>query len=558
MSTSKKYLITSALPYANGALHFGHLSGAYLPADIVTRHHRLMNHQVMHISGSDEHGVAITLNAQKTKTPYQEYVDSWHHEHRELFKLYGIDFDFFGQTSKPYHAEEVVIWFKELYEKGLITPQADDMLQCQDCHNYLPDRYVEGTCYECKYPQARGDECPNCGIWIEPTKLIDPVCKICTSKNIHIASVTQYYLRLSKFHEEFRPWFESKKDLWRKTVWPYVDSMTHESLHDRAITRDLDWGIDVPLPDVKNKKLYVWFDAPIGYVSNTKEFLRQSGSSEHYLKDWWQNKDTEIINFIGKDNIIFHAIIFPMMCLSSGRALPVTHLPANQYVNLEGKQFSKSQGHTVDSTKALQRFGQTALRYYLITLIPENSDSSFSWEQFVLKVNGELANNIGNLASRSLKFLAKNWPEGFPLEEMITSFEKTPLWKNIYRLGEEQREHLQQFEIRKALEKVMQMGQELNLAFTEAAPWSQIKTDATLAATTIAHTALGLSFLAANLAPFLPELADQLFAVTRLGDMKKWYQGDMRDTLKHTDRLMAFQDLAPLVPKITLDMTTDL
>ena len=271
----KKYLVTSALPYANGPIHFGHLAGAYLPADVYTRHLRLLGENVIHISGSDEHGVAIMLNAKKEGKNYKSYVDYWHSEHKKVFDKFKVDFDFFGQTSEPYHAEEVLKWFDELYKKELIEPQDNQQLHCKSCNNHLPDRFVEGICYKCGYNKARGDECPNCGIWIDPVKLIDPVCKICGSSDIEEITVTQWYLKLSKYHEKYRKWFESKKNVWRKTVYPFVDSLTRESLHDRAITRDLDWGIDVPLPEAKGKKFYVWFDAPIGYVSNTKQYLEK-------------------------------------------------------------------------------------------------------------------------------------------------------------------------------------------------------------------------------------------------------------------------------------------
>ena len=406
-----KHLVTSALPYANGPAHFGHIAGVYLPADIYTKHLKLKGEKCLHISGSDEHGVAIMQNAQKANISYQEYVNQWSKAHLDIYNDYGIEFDFFGQTSAPYHAQEVVEWFKALDEKGFIEKKAEDQLQCQDCHNYLPDRYVEGTCYQCGYEEARGDECPSCGEWIDAVKLIKPVCKFCNSNNIEVKSVDQWYLMLSKYHKEFRAWFQDVSPQWRKTVTSFVNSLTEKEMVDRAITRDLDWGIDVPLVEAKNKKLYVWFDAPIGYVSNTKEYLKSINSDEDYLKDWWNNSDTRITNFIGKDNIIFHAIIFPMMCLASGKAHAVNNLPANQYVNLEGKQFSKSKGWYIDAKAAIDEFGVDALRYYLTTLIPETNDSSFTWEGFEAKINNELANNIGNFVNRCLIFFHKNWNE---------------------------------------------------------------------------------------------------------------------------------------------------
>lgn len=504
-----KYLITSALPYANGPIHFGHIAGVYLPADIYARHRKLQGKKAIHISGSDEHGVAIMQNAQKAKKSYQDYVNKWNKTHKELFDLYGIRFDYFGQTSAPYHKEETLKWFDELYSKGFIEKKAEDQLQCQDCSNYLPDRYVEGTCYECGYEEARGDECPNCGTWINAVKLIKPTCKFCGSKNIEVKSVDQWYLMLSKFHKEYREWFESKKDGWRKTVSSFVDSLSKDEMVDRAITRDLDWGIDVPLEEAKGKKLYVWFDAPIGYVSNTKEYCKESG--EDYLKDWWKSDDVKITNFIGKDNIIFHAIIFPAMSLASGRANAVSDLPANQYVNLEGKQFSKSKGWYIDADKAVKEFGADNLRYYLTTLIPESTDSSYTWKGFEAKINGELANNIGNFINRSLSFFFKNWKEGIEGKHFSTFFGSNEE-KDLIALIQDYHQALEKFQIKRGLETLMQIGQKANGYFSDRAPWAQIKEDEEACKETIAHSAIYAFVLGALFEPYLPELAGKIQA----------------------------------------------
>ena len=507
----KKYLITSALPYANGPLHFGHLAGVYLPSDVYYRHHKLLGSKCMHICGSDEHGVAIMLNAKKAGKNYREYVDSWNADHKKLFDKYCITFDYFGRTSEKYHEEETVRWFKALYDKGMIGTKDGQQLQCKDCKNHLPDRFVEGTCYICGHQQARGDECPKCGNLMETIKLINPVCKICGSKDIATVKVTQYYLLLSKFHEPFMNWFKTKAH-WRKTVYPFVMSLSEDELTDRAISRDLDWGIDVPLPEAKGKKLYVWFDAPIGYVSNTKKYLEEIGSKEHYLKDWWKSDDTEIIHFLGKDNIIFHCIIFPVMGMASGIINPPTDVPANQYLNLEGKQFSKSSGWYVDAHKALDDFGPDALRYYLLSILPENSDSSFTWKQFQEKVNNELANNIGNLVQRCLKFWMKNWPNGIEGKH-FKGFAESPAGKKFAQDALEHKEILASKQIKKGLEKVMAMGNVTNLFFSDQAPWAQYKTDPELAATTIAQTSLQILALGVLLSPYLPKLSENIFAL---------------------------------------------
>lgn len=523
-----KHLITSALPYANGPIHFGHFAGAYLPADIYTKHLKLKGFKCMHISGSDEHGVAIMQNAQKAGIAYKAYVDQWHTNHAELFKKYKIDFDFFGQTSASYHAEEVLKWFEILNEKGFIEKKAQDQLQCQDCHNYLPDRYVEGTCYVCDYEQARGDECPNCGEWINAVKLINPVCKFCESKNIEIKSVDQWYLMLSKYHKEFREWFENVSPHWRKTVSSFVNALSKDEMVDRAITRDLDWGIDVPLAEAKGKKLYVWFDAPIGYVSNTKAYLESINSKEDYLKDWWNADDTVITNFIGKDNIVFHGIIFPVMSMASQRVKPVKALPANQYLNLAGKQLSKSKGWYIDADKAVNEFGADALRYYLTTLIPESSDSSFTWEGFEAKVNNELANNIGNFVNRCLTFFYKNWPGGIAAESFLDFFESAAFF-DLELQVKEINSSLDQINVKRALEQIMHLGQTANVFFSEKAPWAQIKDDNAVAAQTIAHSSIYVMTLACLFTPYLPELSRAIknyFGGFSNDFVSKTYQGD--------------------------------
>lgn len=548
-----KYLITSALPYANGPIHFGHIAGVYLPADIFTRHKKLKGERAIHICGSDEHGVAIMQNAQKAKIPYQEYVNGWHKEHKDLFDRYDIKFDFFGQTSAKYHEEETLKWFNDLLAKGLIEKRSEKQLQCQDCHNMLPDRFVEGECYECGYLEARGDECPECGTWIDPLKLKNPVCKFCNSKNVKAVDSFQWYLVLSKMHEEHRKWFETRKPHWRKTVTPFVESLTKDNLVDRAITRDLDWGIDVPLAEAKGKKIYVWFDAPIGYVSNTKEFLKRSGSSEDYIKDWWGSDDTKIINFIGKDNIIFHSIIFPVMCLGTGFVKPVTDLPANQYVNLEGKQFSKSKGWYVDAVEAIDTFGSDALRFYLTSLIPETSDSSFTWKNMELKINSELANNVGNFINRAMKFAAKNWPEGISAETFNTFFKDHEA--GITEWIREYHELLDSYQIKKGQEHLMSLGSKVNLFITEKAPWTQFKTDQFAAKETIAISAAYVLVLGAFFSPYLPQLSKSILSYFGLSAesevVRRVYQGDMSALKEYfaKDFKLAVEP-AGLVPKI--------
>ncbi|WPU66370.1 methionine--tRNA ligase [Peredibacter starrii] len=548
-----KYLITSALPYANGPLHFGHMAGVYLPADIFTRHKKLKGVEAIHISGSDEHGVAIMQNAQKAGISYQEYVNDWHKTHKDLFDKYEIQFDFFGQTSAPYHKEETLTWFNDLLSKGLIEKKAEQQLQCQSCKNMLPDRFVEGECYVCHYPEARGDECPSCGTWIDPLKLLKPVCKFCGSNDVKAVDSFQWYLMLSKVYPEWQKWFEGRKPEWRKNVVPFVESLTKENLVDRAITRDLDWGIDVPLPEAKGKKIYVWFDAPIGYVSNTKEYLKQSGSKDDHIKDWWGSKDVKIVNFIGKDNIIFHSIIFPVMCLGTGFVNPVTDLPANQYVNLEGKQFSKSKGWYVDAVEAINQFGSDAMRFYLTSLIPETSDSSFTWKSMELKINSELANNIGNFINRAMKFSASKFPEGVEAQKFEAFFKDHV--QDVNTFIKEYHELLDSYQIKKGQEHIMGLGSKVNQFITERAPWTEFKTDPEKAKETIAISTAYVLVIGTFFAPYLPQLSKSILSYFGLNAeselVKKIYQGDlnaMKDFFAKDFKLQV--EPQGLVPKI--------
>jgi methionyl-tRNA synthetase len=556
-----KYLITSALPYANGPIHFGHIAGVYLPADIFTRHKKLQGVKAIHICGSDEHGVAIMQNAQKAKKSYQEYVNEWHKTHKELFEKYDIKFDFFGQTSASYHKEETLKWFNDLLGKGLIEKKAEQQLQCQSCNNMLPDRFVEGECYVCHYPEARGDECPECGTWIDPLKLLKPVCKFCGSKDVKAVESFQWYLMLSKVYPEWQKWFESRKPLWRKNVVPFVESLTKENLVDRAITRDLDWGIDVPLEEAKGKKIYVWFDAPIGYVSNTAQYLKESGSKEDHIKDWWGTKDVNIVNFIGKDNIIFHSIIFPVMCLGTGFVNPVTDLPANQYVNLEGKQFSKSKGWYVDADEAITQFGSDALRFYLTSLIPETSDSSFTWKGMELKINSELANNIGNFINRAMKFSASKFPEGIAVDKFEPFFKDHV--KEVETFIKEYHELLDSYQIKRGQEHLMSLGSKVNQFITERAPWTEFKTDPEKAKETIAISTAYVLVIGTFFAPYLPQLSKAIlsyFGLTSESDVvKKIYQGDLKALKDFFSTDFKLQvDPQGLVPKLDTKVIEEL
>lgn len=502
----KKTLITSALPYANGPLHFGHFAGVYLPADIYYRHKKMNGERVIHVCGSDEHGVAIMLNAEKAQMSYQEYVDQWHKSHLELFKDYNIHFDVFGRTSSDYHKEEVLDWFHRLYSNGYIEKDSEKQLYCTDEKRFLPDRYVEGTCYNCNYENARGDECPNCGEWIDPIRLKNPRSKISGSRHIEIRETVQYYLRISKMEKMFKEWFDAKN--FKPIVRGFIEGLIRHQLIDRAITRDLDWGIDVPLDEAKGKKLYVWFDAPIGYVSNTKKFFQNT--NEDYLKDWWANKETTIIHFIGKDNIIFHALIWPCMILGTNKIVPPSEIPASFFLNLEGKQFSKSQGWYVDSEEALKAFGEDALRFYLTSIIPDNDDTSFTWEGFK-SINNELSNKIGNYISRTFTLIHKYFPQGLTLSDFENVLTNDYL-KDCFTKIREFKEHLENFQFQKAFKLILSFASQINEVFHEKAPWALVKNDEKGAALILARAVFEIIIMGLLLQPITPHLSRKIFS----------------------------------------------
>ncbi|MBN20413.1 MAG: methionine--tRNA ligase [Bdellovibrionaceae bacterium] len=553
----RKHLVTSALPYANDPLHFGHLAGVYLPADVYVRHLKKQGHDVLHICGSDEHGVAIMLGAEKEGKDYQTYVNEWHEDHRSLFEGYGIEFEVFGQTSSKNHEEEVLKWFHALYEGGYIEKKSEPQLYCISDQMFLPDRYVEGTCYECGYEKARGDECPECGTWIEATRLIRPRSTVSGSSDIEIREASHYYLMLSKFESEYRSWYAEKKGQWRKLVSGFVGGLLENGMVDRAISRDLKWGIPVPLPEAEGKRLYVWFDAPIGYVSNTKEYLEKNRPQEDYLKDWWLNPEVEISHFLGKDNIIFHALIWPCMCMGSRRALHAKQVYAQEFLNLEGRQFSKSAGWTIDAKKALEDFGEDNLRFALLQMIPETGDTNFTFDGLA-QSNAEFGNKVGNFVHRVLSFMNKKWPDGLS-SQAFASIGNDPHLQVIEDGIKKIQTELNQSQLSKAIVELMNFGQTANEFFHAAEPWKVIKEDEAQAERLIALSVIHIAAIGIVLEPFVPHLSNRLmqsfehyFSKTTEAEV---YQGNFESLMKAFEK--GFKLSAPpevLMPRIDSDL----
>jgi len=553
MKKYQRYLVTSALPYANGPLHFGHLAGVYLPADIYTRHRRKQGLEVLHICGSDEHGVAIMIAAEKAGLTYAEYVKFWSEQHQALFEEYGIHFDFFGRTSQNYHHQEVIQWFNQLNTAGLIIRKKDQQLYCIDDQRFLPDRYVEGKCYQCGYLQARGDECPQCGEWIDPIRLIAPRSKMSGSSRIEIRETEQYYLDLVKLQPIFQKWFETKHH-WRKVVNGFVKGLLETGVVNRAITRDLDWGIDVPLQQAQGKKLYVWFEAPIGYVSYTKEYFRRKNLEVFWhFNQWWNSSETQIVHFIGKDNIIFHAFIWPCMILGTKFVHLPTEIPANQFLNLDGHQFSKSSGCYIDAKEAVETFGMDALRFYLNSIIPEDSDSSFNWDRFA-STYADLGNKVGNFVHRILTFIEKNWPEGLP-GAAFHGLEDHSELKKIAFYRERMMMHFDQFRLSQAQSECLLLSQAANEYFHMEIPWKKVKQNPQATQKILAISVIYLACFGSFLEPFVPGIAKkiQYYFKGYLDELEiqAIYQGRFNEVIsKFKNGFRAFQRAEILIPRI--------
>jgi len=519
-SMSKRILVTSALPYANGPIHLGHLAGAYLPADLFVRFKRLQGKDVVYICGSDEHGVPITIAAEKEGVSPQEIVDRYHAKNKQIFNDIGISFDYYGRTSSETHHKTTQDFFKKLYDKDVFKRKDQEQLYDEEADMFLPDRYVTGTCPNCDYKEAFGDQCENCGKSLSPNELKNP--KSALTGNTPITKKTEhFYLPLGDYQDDLEKWLNTRKN-WKPNVMGQVKSWLNEGLQDRAMTRDLSWGVPVPVKGFENKVMYVWFDAPIGYISATKEWAAQQGDPDKW-KDYWQDEDTELVHFIGKDNIVFHCIIFPTLLMLDGDYVMPENVPANEFLNLEGKKFSTSRGWAVWLDEFLEEFEADLLRYALGTGLPETKDADFSWNDFQNKVNSELADILGNFIHRTTSF-TENFVDGTvpPLEKpsdkdretlakIETQKEKIAAAYNAYRM-------------REAIAETMQLARIGNKYFTEMEPWHTRNEDMSTCKNTL-HVCLQLSAaLAVLFDPVMPQKMHQLRRQLGLKDQISWDQ----------------------------------
>lgn len=504
----EKILITSALLYANGPLHFGHIAGAYLPADCYARFQRMQDNDVLFISGSDEYGIAITMSAELAGRSPREHVDLFHEVNTELFRKLDIAFDHYSRTTWPGHIAPVQSYFTQLLENGYIEERVTNQLYSEVDGKFLADRYVVGTCPKCSFQQARGDECPQCGASYETTDLINPRSKL-TNSALQLRPTKHWFLLLDKFKDRLTEWLKAKN--WKSNVVNFVQGYI-DNLHARAITRDMTWGVSIPLPDTDGKVLYVWFDAPIGYISASMEWAQSMEQPDRW-KDYWLDPQTKLVHFIGKDNIPFHAVIFPAMTM--GQNMPyklVDELPANEFLNLEGRQFSKSDGWYIDLDDFFTRYTADQIRYALAANAPENGDSEFTWKDFQLRCNTDLLGKFGNLVNRTLVF-AKNQCEGkVPAMQNLSEADSLFL-DQIKQKALEAEECYRTFKIRKASQLIMELAQLGNIYFDSKKPWHSIKQQETRydAENTIACCLECLKILALIAYPIIPGSATKVW-----------------------------------------------
>lgn len=505
----KRLLVTSALPYANGPIHLGHLAGAYLPADVYVRYQRLKKRDVVYICGTDEHGVPIAIAAEKAGVTPQEIVDKYWADHYDTFTRFGMSFDHFSRTSAPMQHRTAADFFKVIHEKGFLVERAIEQFYCASCSRFLADRFVEGECPRCHHAGARGDQCESCGSSLEQTELINPYCKVCGSTPV-LRQTKHLFLKLNEFQPLLEEWLADKKE-WKENVLNYVRGWFQEGLGERAVTRDLSWGIKVPVPGYEEKVIYVWFEAPIGYISATKEWAEKTGRPEAW-KEYWLEPDTKLVHFIGKDNIVFHAVIWPAMLMGHGGYVLPADIPANEFLNLQGEKLSTSRNYAVWLGDYLDKFPADPLRYYLAVNAPETRDADFIWEDFQGRNNSELADILGNFINRTLTFARKQFGGSVPACGPLDALDEQMV-KTLAEAPEKIGALLERYELRKAAAALIDIARFANKYFNDQEPWRTARENRDKCASTIHLAIQACQTLAVLMEPILPFSAGKVWAM---------------------------------------------
>ena len=511
----EKILVTSALPYANGPIHLGHLSGAYLPADVYVRYKRLKGDDIIYICGSDEHGVPITISADEENVSPQVIIDRYHKLNYEAFEKFGMSFDNYSRTSLPIHHENAKEFFLEYYNRGFLKEKKSLQFYDQKSNMFLPDRYVEGTCPNCGVEEARSDECENCGALYEPSDLKNPKSKI-TGESPILKETSHWYFPLGEFQPQLEKYVNdmNEKYGWKDNVMQYCRGWFKEGLKDRAVTRDLDWGVKVPVNDSEGKVLYVWFEAVLGYISSTKEYSEKIGKPDLW-KEYWQNPDTKYVAFIGKDNVVFHCIVFPAMLMAWNDGEKVKYclpqnVPANEFLNFEGKKFSKSRNWGIDAIEFLNIFPADPLRYSLAANLPENRDTDFYWKEFQARNNSELADILGNFINRTFTFVHKHFKGNVPDKDELNDLDKEML-KTVAEYPEKISGYFEKYKIKDGTNELMNLARAGNKYFNDSEPWNTIKTDKKRCGTTLNICLQTIYTLAELFEPVIPFSSEKIF-----------------------------------------------
>ena len=523
-------LVTAALPYANGGVHIGHLAGVYVPADIYVRYLRLKKRDVLFICGSDEHGVPVTIRARKEGCTPQEVVDRYNKVISESFKGFGISFDAFGRTTSEVHKQTASDFFRKLYDKGEFLEKESEQYYDEEAHTFLADRYITGECPHCHAEGAYGDQCEKCGTALSPTELINPKSAVSGAKPV-LRKTKHWYLPLDKHQQWLEPWITEQHKEWRSNVMGQCKSWFDMGLQPRAVSRDLDWGIPVPVEGADGKVLYVWFDAPIGYISNTKEILPND------WEKWWKSDDTRLVHFIGKDNIVFHCIVFPAMLKAEGSYILPDNVPSNEFLNLEDDKISTSRNWAVWLDEYLVDFPgkQDVLRYVLTANAPETKDNKFTWKDFQARNNNELVAVYGNFVNRALQLTKKYYEGVVPAAGELTDYDRETI-EEFKGVKAEVERLLEGFRFRDAQKEAMNLARIGNKYLADSEPWKVIKTDPERV-----KTVLNLSLqLVANLAiafePFLPFSSERLRGMLGISEVE-WDRLGAVDLLPEGHRL---------------------
>jgi methionyl-tRNA synthetase len=511
----KRYLITSALPYANGPVHIGHLAGVYIPADIYARYLRLRGRDVIFIGGSDEHGVPITIKARREGVSPQDVVDKYHNLIKDSFERFGITFDIYSRTTSRIHHETASDFFRKLYDEGKFIEQTSEQFYDEDSGQFLADRYITGTCPKCGFGKAYGDQCESCGSTLSPNELVNPTSAISGSVPV-LRPTSHWYLPLDRYQDFLEEWILKGHKEWKTNVYGQCKSWLDQGLQPRAVSRDLSWGVPIPVEGAEGKVLYVWFDAPIGYISNTKELLPDTWEL------YWKDAETKLVHFIGKDNIVFHCIVFPSMLKAHGDFILPDNVPANEFLNLEGQKISTTNNWAIWLHEYLAELPgkEDVLRYALCANAPETKDNDFTWKDFQTRNNSELVAILGNFVNRALVLVHKYFNGKVPAINNLTEYDKETI-REIPAIGKEFENCIETFKFREALKKAMDLARLGNKYLADTEPWKIAKTDMDRVSTILNISLQICANLSIILEPFLPFSMKKLRAMLNI-DALEW------------------------------------